>query len=248
METLETLQARIGHRVPALFATAPDECVSDRYQFVRTADYVSALLDRGWTVTRASQTGRSATGLHLVEMRHPSMRETANNLGGLIPQMLLTNAHNATRALRVAIGILRKVCTNGLVVAAGPAQSIRVRHVGDVGSAADLITEQFLAQIEAHIGSAQQWSEIKLDDVERLQFARDAWALRSNHDENEVVNDRFLDWLLRPRRPEDVGTDLWRVFNVLQERVTYSVRAIDRNMKMNQSLWQLAAEIYSRRN
>ena len=62
--------------------------------------------------------------------------------------------------------------------------------------------------------------------------------------------------LLRPRRAEDVGNDLWHVLNVLQEallqggvlrrsarnRLTHTRRitAIPAGLKLNSALWDLA--------
>lgn len=248
-QTIESLRAQIGHRVPALFATAPAAEVSDRYQFIATTDYVQALLERGWTVTEARQTGTSLTGLHSVTMIHPDAPATRADLGLLRPRMLLTTAHNGTRALRAAVGLFRVVCSNGLVVATGPAVKTRIRHVGDVGSAADLLSQEFFGNLESHLAVAEKWAATPLDPQERSDLARAAWALREEPEEgDQPLSPWRVDHLLRPRRDADRGLDLWRTYNVLQERITYGVRAIDRNLKLNQGLWQLAADLHARRN
>ena len=61
---------------------------------------------------------------------------------------------------------------------------------------------------------------------------------------------------LVPRRPEDVGNDLWRTFNVLQENLlrggirgarrpnrltrTRRIRAIREDVRLNSALWEMA--------
>jgi len=66
-----------------------------------------------------------------------------------------------------------------------------------------------------------------------------------------------LDKLLEPTRPEDKGTDLWSVFNVIQEKIidgdfTYmigtrirkarKVKNFKQDMEINQKLFATAAE------
>jgi hypothetical protein len=66
--------------------------------------------------------------------------------------------------------------------------------------------------------------------------------------------------LLAPRRTQDVGTDLWSTFNVIQENVvrggldasgpnangqyrrhtTRAINGIDQDLKLNKALWILA--------
>jgi hypothetical protein len=62
--------------------------------------------------------------------------------------------------------------------------------------------------------------------------------------------------LLVPRRVQDVGNDLWRTFNVLQENIlrgglvrrsasnrltrTRGIRAIREDVRLNSALWEMA--------
>ena len=53
-----------------------------------------------------------------------------------------------------------------------------------------------------------------LDEPQRLEFATRALALRFPDDRPGAMTPSDL---LRPRRPEDVGRDLWRTYNVVHE-------------------------------
>lgn len=246
MQTLESIKSALGHRVPALFAEGPSPQVSDRYRFVRTTNYLEALLDRGWSLVEARQSGSSPYGLHRLVMEHSQAQVARADLGGIRPRLLVTNAHNGMRSLRANVGLFRIVCSNGLVVSAGPSASVTVRHVGDAAVQAQILTEQFFATLDQHYSQAEAWSQHQLTEDERLAYARAAWQAR-NGDEH-VPSDYTLKRLVHPRRQADVGTDLWRTYNVVQERVTYGVRAIDRNLDLNIDLWQLAADLHARRN
>jgi hypothetical protein len=93
-----------------------------------------------------------------------------------------------------------------------------------------------------------------LSPMTQLDFAYEAAGLRWGHRENWPVYDPAV--LLSPRRGEDIGPDLWRVFNVVQENMTRggiqgrneegkrrTVRAIrspEADLEYNARLWNLA--------
>ena len=100
--------------------------------------------------------------------------------------------------------------------------------------------------------------EMTLD--ERGIYARAAHSLVFKEPENAPVQPEQL---LSERRYDDKGHDLWTTFNVVQENVmrgglkgtkrtdngrsrrttTRPVKAIDRNIKLNQALWYLTEKM-----
>ena len=129
----------------------------------------------------------------------------------------------------------------------------RVMHRGDVVRdvvcAAFRISERF----EALATAVERMERTVLDAGERLEFAAQALAVRFPKDlEGAVEPSRFL----VPRRPEDVGNDLWRTFNVLQENLlrggierrsasnrltrTRRITAIREDVRLNSALWEMA--------
>ena len=62
-----------------------------------------------------------------------------------------------------------------------------------------------------------------LTDEEKMKLALDAMTLRSGKlPEGTVIgyDDETLRDMLSPKRTADKGDDLWKVFNVIQEKVT----------------------------
>ena len=68
-----------------------------------------------------------------------------------------------------------------------------------------------------------------------------------------------IDDILEPKRKEDVGDDLWRVFNVVQEKITQGefhaalkgakvrkvrkIKSFEKDMKVNKELFKLATAL-----
>ncbi len=144
-------------------------------------------------------------------------------------------------------------CTNGLVVSMGVFPAWRVTHRGDVlryvVCAAYRISERF----DALAAGVERMERTVLDAGERLAFAAQALALRFPKDVHAGLEPSQL---LVPRRQEDVGNDLWRTFNVVQENVlrgglsrrsatnrltrTRRITAIAEDIRLNSALWEMA--------
>jgi len=88
---------------------------------------------------------------------------------------------------------------------------------------------------------------------EQLEFAAEALALRFPEDRGGAMRPSEL---LVPQRQEDVGADLWRVYNVIQGRLlrggllrrsatnrlirTRKITAISSDLRLNAALWDMA--------
>ena len=86
-------------------------------------------------------------------------------------------------------------------------------------------------------------------DIDRFQWS----AKKFNYDE-ETIED-----ILDPKRDEDKGDDLWRVFNVIQEKITQGefsaalvganvrkvrkIKSFEKELKVNKELFQLATAL-----
>ena len=121
--------------------------------------------------------------------------------------------------------------------------------VADVVQAALQISERF----EVLAAAVDRMERTRLDRLQQLDFAAQALALRFPKDlPGAVEPSRFL----VPRRSEDVGNDLWRTFNVLQENLlrggiprrsasnrltrTRCITAIRDDVRLNSALWEMA--------
>jgi hypothetical protein len=129
----------------------------------------------------------------------------------------------------------------------------RVMHRGDVVQnvvcAALRISERF----EQLAAAVERMERTVLDARQRLELAAQALALRFPDDAAGAMQPSQL---LVPRRVQDVGNDLWRTFNVLQENIlrgglvrrsasnrltrTRGIRAIREDVRLNSALWEMA--------
>jgi hypothetical protein len=244
----------LRERVPAAFAPSAHESRSPAYTFIPSSRVVEGLGSVGFYPVDARQAARAKSTLHARHLiRFRRRFETVTALGEVTPELLFLNSHDGTSAYQLRVGLYRTVCTNGLIVSQGTFPTFRVAHrgdvVGDVVRAALEISERF----EVLAASVERMEKTPLDQIQRLDFAAQALALRfPGRTEYGLEPAR----LLVPRRSEDVGNDLWRTLNVLQEGLlkggiprrsasnrlirTRRITGIKEDLRINSGLWDLA--------
>lgn len=230
-------------RHPATLVTAPHADVTERYTFAPTYEVINGMFGQGWALTHVA--GSSLHGVHMVTFKDPAAPTRRLDLGGLDVRAHYLGSHNRTRRTHWTYGVLRKACTNGLMVPVTGGQLTR-RHTGapiDFGAITAHASLDAFVQIEQ---TASEWREIELNTEQVERFAQRAYILRENLDPMEPLagyQHRQALANLRVRRSADRGNDVWSVFNRLQEGVTYRITAAGRNMDLNVALWRLATEI-----
>ncbi len=163
------------------------------------------------------------------------------------------NSHDGTSAYQLRVGLYRAVCTNGLVVSVGAFPSFRVAHRGDVVANVVQAALEIGERFAVLASSVERLEGRRLDHLEQLDFATRALALRFPGGAESGLEPARL---LVPRRAEDVGNDLWRTLNVVQENVlrggiprrsasnrlirTRAITAIREDVRINSGLWDLA--------
>ena len=246
----------LRQRVPAAFAESAHESRSSSYTFIPTATLIDALGSAGFFPVQARQAGRAKSVVHARHLIRFRRRFETVALRDAVPEILFLNSHDGTSAYQLRVGLFRAVCTNGLVVSVGAFPTFRVAHrgevVGDVVRAALEISERFGSLAT----SVERLENCQLDHLEQLDFAAQALALRFPE---PVVSGLEPSRLLVPRRKEDVGNDLWRTLNVVQENVlrggiprrtasnrlvrTRAITAIREDVRINSGLWDLALSL-----
>lgn len=240
---------------PAAGSIAPIADVSARYSFVPTLTAVDLLRDAGWFPIKAEQSSvrlaeREGFQRHLIRFARNGL-----SFDGERVDLVLYNSHDRGCAFRLIASVWRKICGNGLMVASEFA-NFSHRHVGfnpdrffesagEIAHAAGLIADQ-----------VKDMKAIEMTPDERGVFAEAAHRLVFKEPEEAPVQPEQL---LSERRYDDQGKDLWTTFNVVQENVmrgglkgvkrdrsnrlrrttTRPVRALDRNIQLNQALWFL---------
>ena len=238
---------------PSIFTTTKSPKVSDKYSFIPTIQVLEDMDNLGWEVFNATQrkSRNSKDSLftkHMVRLRNKSV----DRIGDSIPEIVLENSHDGRNAFRLHAGLFRLVCSNGLVIADTTFEQIKIKHQWYNFDEIKNVTDNMLKRIPEIINKINTLNGVTLNLEQQTQFAQDSINVRWEKG-NENIN---VDDLLSPTRKDDRGDELWKVFNVIQEKLikgglVYNNKRekmqklrpiinIDRQINVNKKLWELA--------
>lgn len=240
----------IKSTAPSVFATSPSPKMTGKYTFVPTEEVIEFFDREGWQVSSVKQTGKGIHSLHEIKFRNSELPK----VGDTLVEAIVRNSHNGTAAFSMGAGLFRLVCSNGLTVPTAVAEKFTMRHnqfqLDDVKQLADAFSKK-LPMIEQSVGRMMS-RELTTD--EKIDFVRESAKIRFNSE--KTLNDLEILGLLTPNRKDDEGDDMWKVFNVIQEklirggvRVTNnrgkitkmkSIENIISQNNINTKLWELA--------
>lgn len=240
---------------PSALAVRPSDKMSERYAFVDTRLVVQELAGHGFQVdsARAVQT-RKKDPLFAKHQIVFSPTGTDKVIGGEgRVRAIFTNSHDGSSGVGLRQGFYRFICSNGMVIGSEVA-SFTARHAGDAAREAIERIRAMSADTLRLSRTITEWGAIQLTRAQQEEFAALAGQLR--YGDAQTFDPKTL---LAPKRPDDVGTDLWRTLNVLQENTVRGgisgfsaagrrVRAVpitgfDRDTQYNADLWKLAEEV-----
>ena len=235
---------------PAIFSTSADPKMSNKYSFVPTIELMENFTNEGWELSSVRQNGKGIYGVHEIRFRNGELPA----VGDTLVEAIVRNSHNGTTALTVGAGLFRVACSNGLVVPTSTAEQFTVRHMGFDSDEVKRLTESFAKKLPIIQNSVDKMMGKMLTEGEKIDFAKNAsiikWGMGS------IPATLNMEELITPIRKEDEGDDLWKVFNVVQEKfikggVEYksnkgrktSLKGLKNIMatnQMNTKLWTLA--------
>ena len=241
---------------PSAFTTTVAPHLSSNYTHIPTSQVVMDMIELGWTPVSAQEVkSRKSVGFqkHIIRFQNQNITINGTNDDNVFPELLLTNSHDGKNAFHLRVGLYRTVCSNGLVVADAEFSNVAIRHSGYTF---EELRAQVLAMIETLpnlVNKINAFRDISLSDEQQIEFALRAAQLRwKSQDVTVNPND-----LLLAERNLDMGSDLWAVFNRVQEKLvngginynngrkTRKVRALKNftaDMHFNGELWELAEE------
>jgi len=239
-------------------ATAADN-VSSAYTHIPTSQVIEDMEKLGWGVVDAKQVkARKGVGFqkHLVVFRNPDIAINGADGDDVFPQILLTNSHDGKNAFTFTAGIFRMVCENGLVVSTKEFENVKLRHMGYTFEELQVKIKEMVERLPLTVETMNKMKQVELDEATAIEFATRALATRFKEDElTRITIDAKA--LLEPTRPEDKGSDLWSIFNVIQEKIidgefNYNagnksrkarrIKNFNQDLKVNQDLFELALE------
>ena len=241
---------------PSIFAEAPHDSRSERYSYIPTSAVLEKLRGNGFQPfmvgqTRVRSEDRREFTKHMLRLRHAS--QTADKEAY---EVILLNSHDGTSSYQMLAGMFRFVCMNGMVCG-DVVEDVRIPHKGDV---ADRVVEGAFDVLDGADLVREVRDDMRaltLNPGEEQAYARAALQLR--WDTEEAPAPVTEDAVLRARRWDDKGTDLWSTFNRVQENMlkgglegrnrsgrrttTRAVMGIDQGVKLNRALFTLAEEM-----
>jgi hypothetical protein len=247
----------LRQNVPAVFADAAHESLSQKYTFIPTERVLSGLMSAGFIPVEARQArsrkGSPAHARHVVRLRR---RFETVALRDAVPEVVFLNSHDGTSAYQLRLGLFRAVCTNGLIVSVGAFPTYCVAHRGDIVDQVVTAALEASERFEALATRVERMEQRKLDQGEQIEFAAKALALRFPELDKAGMQPSRL---LGCRRVDDTNDDLWTLLNRVQENLlggglvrrtetgrlsrTRRITSIREDVRLNSRLWNLAEEV-----
>jgi hypothetical protein len=264
---------QIASRCPSVYAPSKHESRSDRYLYIPTGTIIDGMRQEGFIPTYVAQAQARREDMtnftkHLIRFRG------VNDLGPLAVgqeffEIVMINSHNGGSSYELMGGFFRVVCTNGMIT--GDKQTmLKVHHKGDILGEILSATYKIAEEAPETMEAIAAMKQIQLSRPEQLLLAK--YAMKARFPEPEVQEANIVEGsienpqtvyqpkdFLQVRRGDDIGTDLYRTVNVLQENLikggvtardtrgkkhtTRKITGIDQTVKVNQLLWQFGQEL-----
>jgi len=251
----------VKQRAKSIFTATAAPTVSDKFTHIPTNRVIEDMEQLGWGVVdakevKARKEGTKGFQKHLVVFRNPDVVINGADGDTVFPQILLTNSNDGKNAFTFTAGLFRMVCENGLVISTEQFNDVKMRHMGYTFEELQSQIREMVEQLPLTVESMNKMKEIKLSEEQAKELAKKALSTRFTEDQVEAMNIN-LDELLAPTRKEDEGSDLWSVFNVIQEKIldgsfsymtgakirkARKVKNFKQDMEINQKLFAMAAE------
>jgi hypothetical protein len=252
-------KSEIKNRAKSIFTETGAPNVSEKYAHISTEKIIDDMAVLGWGVVDAKEVkARKDVGFqkHLVVFRNNEIQITSEDGDNVFPQILLTNSHDGKNAFTFTAGLFRMVCENGLVVSSKEFENMKIRHYGYTFEELQETIKSMVEKLPLTVESLNKFRSVELGQEQVLDFAKKALLTRFDEKELENIKIDFND-LLTPTRPEDKGSDLWSVYNVVQEKLTHGmfnygygakvrkarkIKNFSKDLELNEKLYSLALE------
>jgi len=255
---------------PLVFANAPtNPDLSKKYLFVNTETIIDDLEKLGWLPVQAAQRNSRVESTifskHMIAFQNPDIKISSEDGDEAYPRILLTNSHDGMQAFKFSVGIFRLVCSNGLVVADEQFSDFKIKHKGYTFAELRKVVKTAVEDLPNKVKIMNDMKSRILTQEEKNKLALDAMLIRAgikpDSDKAKKFNydDETIEDILDPKRDEDKGDDLWRVFNVIQEKITQGefsaalkgakvrkvrkIKSFEKDIKVNQELFKLATSV-----
>ena len=251
----------IKKRAKSIFTETGSPNVSEKYAHISTEKIIDDMELLGWGVVDAKEVKARKKDFvgyqkHLVVFRNNDLQITAEGEDVVYPQILLTNSHDGKNAFTFTAGLFRLICENGLVVSTKEFDNMKIRHYGYSFEELQNVIKAIVEKLPLTVESLNKFSSVELGQDQMLDFAKRALETRFTETELEHIKIDLKE-LLTPTRKEDNGSDLWSVYNVVQEKLIHGmfnykygvksrkarkIKNFNKDLEVNEKLYSLALE------
>jgi hypothetical protein len=255
---------------PVAFKEAPtNPSVTDKYLFVNTETIIDDLAKLGWKpVTAAMRKNREKDTIfskHMVSFQNPDIMIKSTDGDDSFPRIIMTNSHDGLQAFKFSVGIFRLVCSNGLVIADEKFSDFKIRHKGYTFSELRDVVAQAVKDLPNKVEVLNKMKNKILTQDEKQKLALDAMLIRagitpdSNKAKDFEYDSETIQDILVAKRKEDIGDNLWTVFNVIQEKIirgefhaalkgakvrkVRKIKSFEKDLEVNKQLFKLATSL-----
>jgi hypothetical protein len=250
----------IKENAPSIFTTTSSPDTSEKYTHIPTSVVIEDMEKLGWRVVDAKQVkARKGIGFqkHLLVFRNNDVVINGADGDIVFPQILLTNSHDGKNSFTFTAGLFRMVCENGLVVSTQEFENVKMRHMGYTFEELQERIKEMVERLPLTVESLNKMKQKQVEEKVAIKFAKKALTTRFTEDQIKVFKIDFKE-LIKPVRKEDEGSDLWSVFNVVQEKIitgdfTYlsggkerkarQIKNFNQDLKVNKELFEMALEL-----
>ena len=257
-------KANIKSIAPSVFAEKPSSEVSKHYTHIPTERVIDDMEVLGWKPIEAKEVKarkNSTKGFqkHLLVFRNEDVVINGEDGDTVFPQILMTNSHDGKNAFTFQAGLYRLICSNGLVIADQQFEDVKMRHMGYSFEDLQDLIKDMVEKLPLTVESMNRMKATEMEQEAIIKFAKDALLTRFTKPEMNRIQIN-LDEFVKPVRKEDAGSDLWSVFNVVQEKLitgdfdyrsagkarkAREIKNFKQDMKINKELFNVALEYAS---
>ena len=253
--------AEIKEQCPSVFTMEPSNEVSKHYTHIPTTKVINDMRTLGWDVVdakevKARKAATRGVQKHLVVFRNPDVVINGDDGDTVFPQILLTNSHDGKNAFTFTAGLFRMICENGLVISTTQFEDVKMRHMGYTFEDLQVNIREMVERLPLTVESMNKMKQVEMEEKSILEFAKKALTTRFNELQMKRIKVDLKE-LVNPTRKEDIGNDVWSVFNVIQEKIIHGdfeyisgtkvrkarkVKNFKQDQKINKELFDLALE------
>ena len=258
---------------PAAFKTSPtNPNVSERYVQANTATVVEDLAKLGWYPTEAKQCrakkgSKGIRSFHMIAFQNPEVKiskmvensdGTTTEMVDSYPRIILTNSHDGFNSFKFILGLVRLICSNGLVLCSDEFANLSIRHINYTFETLRTVVADIVEKVPYVVSTMNDMKNTIISGDNKKELATAVVKIRKELDDNQQIelDEATIMDILMPVREEDKGDDLWTVFNVCQEKMIKGgfqatgkndkvrkqrkITSIKKDIEYNQRLWEVA--------